>query len=750
MRGTVEQRHADTLERVAGEDTELHGLLATGVDRGDVLLRNAATGDLVHELVALAGLDRLDRDLDLRELAGATGLLLVRVVDALDGLADRLAVRDLRLADVGLDLELTLHTVDQHLEVQLAHTRDDGLAGLFVGVDLEGRVLLGQPLNRGAQTLLVTLRLRLDRDADDRGREVHGLQDDRVLLVAQRLTGGGLLETHDGDDVAGAHRVDLFTLVRVHAVDLADALLAALHRVEDGGAGLKAPGVDPDEGELAQVRVGHDLERKRGERLVVRGLAGDLDRVVAGLGALDGLDVQRRRQVLDDRVEQGLDALVLERGATEDRRERRRQGALADRGDEQLLGDVLALHGEFHHLVADVRHGVQERLAVLRGLLLQVGRDVDDVVHLALGGLGGPDQRLHADKVDNALEVRLGTDRELHHQRGGAEALHDGVDAEEEVGARAVQLVDEADARDAVAVSLPPHGLGLGLDTGNTVEHRDGTVEDAKRTLHLYGEVDVTRGVDDVDGVVDIVDRPVTGRRGRRDRDAALLLLLHPVHGGSAIVDLTDLVRDTGVEQDPLGGGGLARVDVRHDPDVADPGKVKGGCSHGGSFSLCLVTGLGLPAVVREGLVGLGHLVGVLATLHGSAQAVAGVEDLVHQALGHGLLATGAGVTDHPAQRQGGGAARTDLDRNLVRGATDAAGLDLKSRLDVLQRALERDDGVGTGLLADALEGAVHDPLGGGALAVQEDLVDQRRHHRGAVNRVDDDRALRGGALTRH
>jgi hypothetical protein len=39
------------------------------------------------------------------------------------------------------------------------------------------------------------------------------------------------------------------------------------------------------------------------------------------------------------------------------------------------------------------------------------------------------------------------------------------------------------------------------------------------------------------------------------------------------------------------------------------------------------------PAVVGEGLVGLGHLVGVLALLHAGAEAVAGVEDLVHQAL---------------------------------------------------------------------------------------------------------------------
>jgi hypothetical protein len=47
-----------------------------------------------------------------------------------------------------------------------------------------------------------------------------------------------------------------------------------------------------------------------------------------------------------------------------------------------------------------------------------------------------------------------------------------------------------------------------------------------------------------------------------------LLLLDHPVHGRSAVVHLTDLVADAGVEEDALGGRGLTGIDVRHDADV--------------------------------------------------------------------------------------------------------------------------------------------------------------------------------------
>jgi hypothetical protein len=40
------------------------------------------------------------------------------------------------------------------------------------------------------------------------------------------------------------------------------------------------------------------------------------------------------------------------------------------------------------------------------------------------------------------------------------------------------------------------------------------------------------------------------------------------------VADLADLVVDAGVVQHPLGGGGLARVDVGHDADVADLGQI--------------------------------------------------------------------------------------------------------------------------------------------------------------------------------
>src|SRR5690606_33575564 len=107
VEGPVLEGHLHADHRVAGEHAELGGLLGTRVDRRDELPRDTATGDLVLELVTVVTLaERLEVDDHARELAGTTGLLLVRVLDPLHLAADGLAVGDLRTADVRLDLEL--------------------------------------------------------------------------------------------------------------------------------------------------------------------------------------------------------------------------------------------------------------------------------------------------------------------------------------------------------------------------------------------------------------------------------------------------------------------------------------------------------------------------------------------------------------------------------------------------------------------------------------------------------------------
>ena len=53
--GAVKQRRLDANHRVAGENTGLHGVLNTGVDRRNVFARDTPTSDLVDELVRFLG-----------------------------------------------------------------------------------------------------------------------------------------------------------------------------------------------------------------------------------------------------------------------------------------------------------------------------------------------------------------------------------------------------------------------------------------------------------------------------------------------------------------------------------------------------------------------------------------------------------------------------------------------------------------------------------------------------------------------
>ena len=78
----------------------------------------------------------------------------------------------------------------------------------------------------------------------------------------------------------------------------------------------------------------------------------------------------------------------------------------------------------------------------------------------------------------------------------------------------------------------------------------------------------MARRIDYVDAMIDAASLPETGRRGAGNCDAALLLLLHPVHRRRTFVHFANLVRDARVIKDAFRGGGLTGIDVRHDTDI--------------------------------------------------------------------------------------------------------------------------------------------------------------------------------------
>ena len=273
--------------------------------------------------------------------------------------------------------------------------------------------------------------------------------------------------------------------------------------------------------------------------------------------------VERAGQIIHHRIEQRLHALVLECRSADDREDLEVDGGLADAGLELGDGRRFAFQELLEQNVVGLGDDFDQLHAEGFGLLLQVGGNGLFVV-LRAHGLVVPDDGLHLDQVDDALEIGFRADGNLQRHGARAQPLADGVQHVLEVRAVLVHLVDEADAGNLVLVALPPHRLGLRLHAGNGVEQRHRAVQHAQRPLHFGGEVHVARSVDDVDAIV----LPHASGGCRRNRDAAFLLLLHVVHGRGALMHFADAVRDARVEQDALCRCRFSGVDVRHDSDI--------------------------------------------------------------------------------------------------------------------------------------------------------------------------------------
>ena len=118
----------------------------------------------------------------------------------------------------------------------------------------------------------------------------------------------------------------------MHLHQAPDTFAAPLGHVVHRVAAVQVSRVHSQERELADVRVGHDLEHQRREGLVVVGPALDGPVGIVHREAFDRRNFDRRRQVIDHRVQQVLHALVLEGRSADDR-----EDGLHDGGAPQPL-----------------------------------------------------------------------------------------------------------------------------------------------------------------------------------------------------------------------------------------------------------------------------------------------------------------------------------------------------------------------------------------------------------------------------
>ncbi len=564
---TFVERDLEVQARVTGKRSFIDGGFEAFFDGGDELFRDAAADDLRFEDEAGTWLAGLDGVVDFRELTGTTGLLLVGVA-VVDRFGDGFAIGDLWGADGDLDLVGPLEDVDFDVEVKLTHALEDHFVGFLVGFDAERRIFLDHLADGVGELFSIGLVLGSDGDGNDGIGENHRLESGRVFLVAKGVTGLDVFQTDDGDDVTCLRGVDFFAVVGVHFDHAADALGLAGEGVKDVVAFLDRAGVNTGECQGAEFVV-HDLERQTAEW---GGWVDDGE--LAGFVSFfvhfgKRLHVGRAWQVVDNGIEDELQAFVFEGRAAigweECEIDRSFTDALLDVFERRL--DTIEVG--FHESVVLFDGGLDQLGAIFFCLFNEIGWDFLDFEIFRLAGIV-PDVGLHGEQVDDADEVTFGTDRENHHQRVSAEDFFHLSDDAVEIRADPVEFVDVNDAGDFRIVCVAPVRFRLWLNAAGATEDADAAVENLEGAVNFDGEVDVSWGVDDVE----LVAFPEAGGSGRLDRDAAFCFLFHEVHGGCAVVDLTDFVDFAGELENAFGGGRFTGVNVGENADVAVFGEV--------------------------------------------------------------------------------------------------------------------------------------------------------------------------------
>ena len=262
-----------------------------------------------------------------------------------------------------------------------------------------------------------------------------------LRLVAEGVAGEGVLELGHHPDLAGPERVDRLLGLAGEPAQVPHPLAAVAARVVDLAVGPQRARVDPEDGELAHVRVGDGLEYDRAEgRLRV---GGALDE---GLGprvrALHLTLVRGRRELLHDEVEQRPYADAARGGGAEHRHHPARHDGAAQGAEHLLLADGAFFQILGEQVVVGLRRGLAELLPVGSGALLQVGRDLGVFRPAVRVGEGA-----HGNEVHHPAEAGLAADRQLERDEPALQALLQRLERAVEVGPLAVEPVDHDRAR---------------------------------------------------------------------------------------------------------------------------------------------------------------------------------------------------------------------------------------------------------------------------------------------------------------
>ncbi len=430
--------------------------------------------------------------------------------------------------------------------------------GLVVALELEGRVLFEQAVQRGGELLLVGLGARLDRHGEDRVRPGDGRHHHRLPLGGEGVPGVGAGELRHRGQVPCRDARDLHLLLAAKAEQPVEPLVVRGSGVGEDLVGLHRPGEDLEERDLAHVRVGDRLEDER--QGVPSGIRSHLHLLARGLDG-DGRPVERRGSDLADQRRQAVDR-HRPGSRSADHREHRCVSDALGQGPLQLgAGGDVPFQVALEEVVVGDHYPLDE--AVSHGLLL-LRHLVGDLRLLALAAV--VDEGPVGEEVGDAAEGCLLTYRQL--QRGDArpELALEVFEGSLERRSLAVELVDEHHPGDPVPCRVAPVQLRLHLDPVHRTDDEDDQVRHPEGCVNLAGVVGVAGCVDEVE----LVSVPLHGGQGERQGEALLLLLRLEVACGVAVLDPPHPGEHPRPEEQRLDERGLAGAAVADESDVPD------------------------------------------------------------------------------------------------------------------------------------------------------------------------------------
>ncbi len=554
---------------VAGKEAVLRRALNTLVDCGDIFLGNRTANRHILERVTGTGLAGNKVKFAVSVLTFTARLTLVHTF-RVASLTERFAVSNLRRANVCFDFEFPQKSVNDNVEVKLAHTRDNRLTRFLVCIRFESGVFFGKLNKRQSHLFLSRFRLRLYGELDNGVGESHLLQNNGVLFVAQRVARSRIFQTNDCADIARINFGNFHTRVCVHLNKTTYALLFALRGVIHVGTCGKHAGVSSEISKSANKGVGCNFKRKTSKRLAIGGLSLFLFSAV-GVYALYVVYVDRGRKIVDYGVQKHLNALILIRRAAKYGRAFHCYGSLAQPLADFFGSKFHSFEELLHKLVVALSRGFHQSHMRFFGGVLHICGNFVPVILLSVVGI--VNFGVHFNKVDYSLKgVFLAYGQFDGHGIGVKPVLHHLYGAHE-VCAVDVHLIYICYTGNFILVSLTPNGFGLRLNAALCAERCNGAVEYAQGTLYFNGEVNVPRGIDDIDPALVRLGfaspRPVAGGSRGSNGYTALLFLYHPVHSSGTVVRFAYLVVNTCIKENSLGSSRLAGVDVRHNTDVS-------------------------------------------------------------------------------------------------------------------------------------------------------------------------------------